>query len=606
MIQRLYMFLRYYFTLVGVSVAGRLLFLTVNGAGYDVKAGDWLDVVWHGLPLDLCMSGYLSVLPLLFFAFMHAGSAVVKGYNALVALLLSVAIIVDAFLYSFWGFKLDATVLNYIDHPAQALASVSAWYVVLRCIAIVAVSAGIYFMLPCRALKVKRNPWMLLLLAPMFVIIRGGVSESTANVGMVYFSDKQFLNHAAVPPMFSFVSSVGKIEKYSEQFDFFDEAQRKEIFDKLYPEIQAGNSTDCVLDVSRPNVLIVIMEGFGANLVEATGGLKNVAPHLTAMADEGLLFSQCYAGSFRTDRGVVCILSGFPGQPTTSVMKLADRCGNMPSIAKSLKNEGYDTEFIYGGDINFTNMKGYLLSTGYNRLVAKEDFSISEQRSNAWGAQDEYTVEKVIGEITAKTKSNAPWLLTYLTLSSHEPFEVPRKIIADDEVLNSFAYTDRCIGRLISALKADKVWDNLLVVLLPDHGIRGVKALGNIGQYSPDYYHIPMIWTGGALRDEAKGRKMSKMVCQTDLAATLLSQMNIGHDDFSFSRNVLSDGYGYPFVFSSFNNGFVFRDSTGVTIFDNEADKITTDSPSPSVERLKCGRAVLQTVYDKLDELGER
>lgn len=609
MTQRLYTFLRYYATIVAVFASGKLLFMLVNSdsntIGDGMTPGNIRAAIIHGLPLDLCMSGYIAILPLLFFAFMKTGSVFLKTYNAIVAMLMATAIVVDTFLYGFWGFKLDATVLNYIDRPGEALASVSTGYVVLRLLFIILFAATVSFILPRKAPTGRRNPWMLLLTAPLFVVIRGGVSESTANVGMVYFSDNQFLNHSAVNPMFSFVSSIGKAAKYSDQFNFFEEGQRQQIFNGLYAK---GDSitydSQRLLKTQRPNILIIILEGFGANLVEATGGLKQVAPNLTAAAREGVLFSRCYANSFRTDRGVVSILSGFPGQPTTSVMKMPNRCGNLPSIAKSLKHNGYTTEFVYGGDINFTNMRGYLIATGYEKLVAKEDFTLKQQTSNAWGAQDEHTAERVAEEIGRQSRQ--PWLMTYLTLSSHEPFEVPSRLIPDDDILNSFAYTDSCIGSLISRLKTTSAWNDLLVIMLPDHNIRGVKAVGNLNTPSPNFYHIPMIWTGGALKDEARGKKMGMIMSQTDLAATMLGQMATDHSNFEFSRNVLADSYDYPFAFSTFNNGIVFRDSTGATVYDNTSNNVIADTPTKSETRLQRGKAILQTLYDRLEALDSK
>ena len=56
----------------------------------------------------------------------------------------------------------------------------------------------------------------------------------------------------------------------------------------------------------------------------------------------------------------------------------------------------------------------------------------------------------------------------------------------------------------------------------------------------------------------------------------------------------------YPFAFYSFNNGFSFRDSTGVTVFDNNSGSILFDEPEADESRLDKGKAILQTVYDDL------
>ena len=100
------------------------------------------------------------------------------------------------------------------------------------------------------------------------------------------------------------------------------------------------------------------------------------------------------------------------------------------------------------------------------------------------------------------------------------------------------------------------------------------------------------------LRDQVS--KVDKIMNQTDLAATLLGQLGLEHTAFTFSRNVLGSDYKYPFAFYSFNNGFSFRDSTGVTVFDNNSGSILFDEPEADESRLDKGKAILQTVYDDL------
>ena len=70
---------------------------------------------------------------------------------------------------------------------------------------------------------------------------------------------------------------------------------------------------------------------------------------------------------------------------------------------------------------------------------------------------------------------------------------------------------------------------------------------------------------------------------QADLAATLLGQLGLDHSSFNFSRNVLGSDYTYPFAFYSFNNGFAFRDSTGVTVVDNNSGNILLEEPAEPI-----------------------
>lgn len=238
------------------------------------------------------------------------------------------------------------------------------------------------------------------------------------------------------------------------------------MFDGLYPSTD-GDSIIEVLNTKRPNILIILMESYGGTFIEPLGGIPDVAPHFNRLTEEGVFFTNCYANSFRTDRGTVCTFSGYLGLPTASVMKIPAKSRTLPSIAEELVKAGYKTDFLYGGDINFTNMKSYLLSKGYQRLTADKDFSLAEQTSNAWGVNDDITFEYLYNQL--KDRKETPWHTAFLTLSSHEPFEVPYHRL-DEQIPNAFAFTDDCLGKFIEKLKQTPVWKDLLVICLPDHG----------------------------------------------------------------------------------------------------------------------------------------
>ncbi|MDE5678465.1 MAG: LTA synthase family protein [Phocaeicola sp.] len=594
----------YFFTLLLIFMIQKPLFMLYNGSiEKGIGFTDYLQVMAHGASLDATMAGYLTVLP---FLVMLASiwfkrfplKKILWGYLVLVAVLVSLVFVVDMGLYPFWGFKLDASVFLYIDSPKEALASVSMGFILLRLLVILllaALNSWVLLRITPAVLEATRKRvagtvGMLLLGGVLFVIIRGGVTESTSNIGQVYFSNDPFLNHSAVNPDFSLLSSMGKSQDFASEFNFFDEEKRAALFDGLYPTAD-GDSVVQVLNTQRPNVLIVLMEGFGGAFVEPLGGLPDVTPHFNRLTEEGVFFTNCYANSFRTDRGTVCTLSGYLGLPTASVMKIPVKSRTLPSIAEELVRVGYRTDFLYGGDINFTNMKSYLLSKGYQHLTADTDFSLAEQTGNAWGVNDDITFEYLYRRLKDRTES--PWHTAFLTLSSHEPFEVPYHRL-DEPIPNAFAFTDDCLGKFIEKLKQTPVWENLLVVCLPDHGFYYPRE----GlQTAPKFYHIPMLWLGGAVKQPMK---IDKLMNQADLAATLLGQLGLDHSSFAFSRNVLGSGYTYPFAFYSFNNGFSFRDSTGVTVFDNPSESILLDEPSGCADRVDKGKAILQSVYDDL------
>lgn len=595
----------YFFTVLLIFILQKPLFMLYNGSiekGFGFA--DYMQVMVHGASLDAATAGYLTAFPFLLVLISiwfrkFPLKKILYGYYILAAALISIIFVVDMALYTFWGFKLDASVFLYIDSPKEALASVSVGFILLRVLAIlllIALNSWVLLKITPSVLTATRKriagtAGMLLLGGVLFIIIRGGVTESTSNIGQVYFSNEPFLNHSAVNPDFSLLSSMGKSQDFASEFNFFDEEKRAALFDGLYPTTD-GDSIIQVLNTKRPNILIILMEGFGGAFVEPLGGLPDVTPHFNRLSKEGVFFTNCYANSFRTDRGTVCTFSGYLGLPTASVMKIPAKSRTLPAIAEGLSKAGYKTDFLYGGDINFTNMKSYLLSTGYQRLTANTDFSLAEQTSNAWGVNDDITFEYLYNQLRSR-KEEGPWHTAFLTLSSHEPFEVPYHRL-EDKIPNAFAYTDECLGKFIDRLKQTPAWKDLLVICLPDHGFYYPREGSNA---MPRFYHIPLLWLGGAVKQPMQ---VDKIMNQTDLAATLLGQLGLEHTAFTFSRNVLGSDYKYPFAFYSFNNGFSFRDSTGVTVFDNNSGSILFDEPEADESRLEKGKAILQTVYDDL------
>ena len=603
-----------YFVLIwAYFLVQKPVFMACN-ASKDYSIGDYLSVMWHGAGLDATTTGYLTILPFVLTVasvwFRHMPfRKIMTPYYIVVMLLISVIFVSDLSLFAFWESKLDASVFIYIDSPKNAMASVSGAYIAARValmLGLTALMSGLLWLVTPRNLtKINMIGQQLLTTlcalpvgALLFLVIRGGIRVSTANVGDAYFSTDQYLNLSAINPAFNLFASTERQARYEDEFNFYDEERRATLMKGLYPKSDEG--TEYVLNTSRPNILVIFMESFGATMIERLGGEKGVAPNLERLADEGVFFSRIFANSFRTDRGTVCTFSGYPGLPTLSLMKVSNLCQSLPNIARTLGDAGYTTDFLYGGDINFTNMQGYLRAGGFHTITSQDDFSMSDRNYSKWGVPDGLTFNRLFDMLKEREGAKKPWFTAFLTLSSHEPFEVPFKKF-DDAHYNAFAYTDHCIGEFIKRFKKTPQWKNTLIVLLPDHGTPYPK---DGERFSPRYFRIPMIWAGGAV-----SRKMTveKIMNQTDLAATLLAQLGLKHGDFKFSRNVLSESYNSPFAFYSFVNGFCFLDNTGVSVYDNASNKVFFNvAPEGDSQRVEKGKAILQTLYDEVGAMNSR
>ena len=173
---------------------------------------------------------------------------------------------------------------------------------------------------------------------------------------------------------------------------------------------------------------------------------------------------------------------------------------------------------------------------------------------------------------------------------------MPYDRLAGNKVANSMAYLDDCIGRLTDRLRQSPLWANLLIVLLPDHGIGYPEGLTDL---DPRRAHIPLILCGGAVREH---RTVAVLCNQSDLAATLLGQLGLAHDDFRFSRDVLSATYRHPSAVHVWSEGLWHLDATGLSaVSTQQADAAPLrEEPQPSEARRRAAKAYLQTAYDDL------
>ncbi len=610
-------FLKYIGALVGYFAAVLAIFLLLQKPIFilcnqsflpeDFSRGDLWDVYIHGVRLDIATTAYICVVPLLLviagqFTSRLKVFKIWSIYNIVVAFLLAIITVVDASLYEFWEFKLDATVLMYINDPKNAAASVSGWYITLRVVWILAMTLvyALIMWLPLRKRKLQQayqTTKERLIHTGILVVIGGllfggirGFDLWPNNPGVAYYTKTLFYNHSALNPTFNCIYSMTRTQSFANQYQTLDDEVATEVMKEMYPPKAAGDTTMMIIDRKRPNILLVLLEGMGACFIGNLGGDSTVAPNISRITKESVNFTRAYCSSFRTDRGVVAALSGYPGQPNTSIMRYTNKVQNLPGLPRTLRDKGgYTTRVLYASDASFFNMSGYFLTNGHQEMMTQDDFP-AEQRTTQWGVPDhmafEWLYDKLQEEDADKTK---PHYNTMLTISSHTPFDVPYHRL-EDEKKNSFAYTDSCFGAFYERLKASPAWDNLMIVVTADHGFNHEQIA------SPKFAHVPLFVTGGAVRGHLD---IDAITDQTDIAAIVLAQLGLPHDDFTFSRNTLSSGYRDQWAINTFNDGFTFFDERGETVYLNQPQKATFGSDS--IRELR-GKTFLQKLYQDLDK----
>lgn len=590
---------------------------------YADSLADVFPVIFHGLPLDLSVAGYMTTVPALAltvsslpFSCLHGERAarifryILLAWTVIASIIVALAFVANLALYGYWRFPLDATPVFFIaTSPADAMASIVWWQGLLGIgvTAFVAVGTFIlfkklyrYFGKELFTARPHKAEWlvMVLLTALLFLPIRGGVTVSAMNTGKAYFSENQTLNHAAVNPVLSFMENIAHQEDFAHQYRFMNDGVAHATFRHFVRgKAPAGTRPVSVLRTdsrTHPDIYLIILESFSDTLTR----IKGVTPHLNSLKRQGLYFSRFYANSFRTDRGLVAILMGYPAPATVSLMKFPRKTATMPSLAAHLKRAGYGLNYYYGGDADFTNMRSFLINQGFEHITEDADFPVTERLSK-WGVPDHLLFAKAKADLSAQASAGhrdintrRPAFTVIQTSSSHEPFDVPYHRLSDP-ILNAFAYADASLGGFIDYLKASGRWDQSLVIIVPDH-------LGawprNADSFKTWRFHVPLIWVGGAIKHPMV---VPVYGSQQDIAATVLGQLGINHQDMTFSKDLFSDAFHHS-AFFMMNDGFGLIDDDNTVIYDNKLQRVRVDTGRLRGKNIKNGKATAQVLFDDI------
>lgn len=584
-----------------------------------VPLADIMASFYHALKLDLSMTAYILVIPLFSYIYwLLNGRKVVELkwltiYNKILIVLFSIISVVNFNIYREWGSKINAKAVGFaISTPNEALASSASSPIGLT-LSLFVLLVVIGFILQrwviLRKLNFKASPiWLrgiavIVLVFLNFLLIRGGLGGSPINQSMAYFSKEQILNHAAVNTEWNLLSSTlaARMTKNNPYIYLSKQAADANI-KELYTPVK--DTTINILTTKRPNVVLVIIESFTADLTKTLGNEDGITPNFDTLMHKGVLFSNIYSSGSRTDKGLVATLAGFPTLAAGSIVKWPEKMQKIPGISQPFFKNGYQTSFFYGGESEFDNYKAFILSHNYQKLVDKNNFKGG--KVTKWGQFDEAVFERQIEDLN---KEKQPFFSTLLTLTNHEPYALPGnyKFGQADNIAkfkSTAHYTDSCINAYLNNAKKESWYKNTLFVFIADHGHLLPKNSHEI--YVPQRYHVPLLFYGDVIKDEYKGKKFEDVGSQADVAATILGQLDISAKEFAWSKNLLNP-YAKHFAFFSWDNGMGFIDNQQCVTFDNVGKTILYNSNPKdkdlTLKTLNSAKSYLQNVYQQFIEL---
>ncbi|HWZ34846.1 MAG TPA: sulfatase-like hydrolase/transferase [Mucilaginibacter sp.] len=617
MLKGLFSFIRFYIFWLLFFALTRVVFeiyfhTKLRGASF----ADILRTYLYGIRMDASATAYIAILPLLVFIInwfagsnKHIKPVWLKVYTWFCLFCISLIAVVDLGIFAEWGAKVNFRAFDTLyNSPAESMSSTASSPIALN----LTIMAGLFiigwllahyildysFKKPAGTAS-NKVLWSILLVGLNFMILRGTLYPNPINQSAGYFSDNQLLDLSTQNTEWNLFNNV--FENLRKPYNPYlylppDEAERMVAEAFRTPK----DTTVHLLNTDKPNVVIIQLESFTADLIESLDGEKGNAPNFEKFIKEGVLFSNIYSAGDRTDKGLIAILSGFPSQAIRTIVVDTTKQRKLPSLITEFKNSGYTTSYFYGGDASYMNFNIYMKDHNIDHIIDRHTIPESEVGST-WGAFDNVLFAKHIAFMNKQTK---PFFSLLQTSTNHEPFVLPVKgHFEGDDVTNQFRstawFTDSCLNAYFEQAKKHPWYKNTLFILVADHGHRLPKSTAHA--FSPQKYHIPLLFFGDVLKPEYKGTVIKKLGNQVDIAATLLAQLNMPAQKYTWSKNLLNP-YAPAFAFFDWDNGFGFITPEQGVSYDNQGRRrIYVEKPNAgqavTEKTLLTGKAFMQQIF---------
>lgn len=635
--------------LYSLEIACRLIFVL-----FSLPSSQWINVVncasYDGLQLDLSMVSYELLLIALGLWIAEAWgnwklkkfptldsvnhSQIVSRWKGkfistiawLLLLIHGLVLLADIWMFHFWQWRLSSQAFAYLRH----------WTVVFSTMpmsvlgTVFLVFAGVLLLWQKTHKRINRavenlqfpnyKVW-LFYLPLLLILVRGGVSRIPLNLGSAMQTPNKNIQVSAINGVWNAVFAMMQNQTNGTfdqcLLDTSIENQSFHWYHSSHPSNKSVSGEDLrkfwfLNPTSNPNIHMIILEGVNQHWLER---VDSPLKQWLTYSDQFLQFSRCYAVGDRTDKGLASLISGWPGEPGLGILFSPDRWSQLHGLPNLLQNLGYSTEFWYGGDVSFANQKAFLKQMGMQSITDESQIQNRIAANNnkiiplKWGFSD-IVMANLLNEIdrirykeqlrksprtmdrnNKNTSSNPhPVFRTWLTLSSHEPFDVVEKsnYQTDRELFEaSLMHVDSAIASYLESLKNNSQWNNSLIIIVSDHG----KAFGldEVKWSESEFFRIPLWIGGGALNPSLKGKKWTSVVSQADIYATMASMLTAREGYFQplWGRTMIN--------FNSNNAALCFKGNFSLLISGTQEILGNTESSNTPLDTLDAHRRALQS-----------
>lgn len=421
-----------------------------------------------------------------------------------------------------------------------------------------------------RKFSIVSLAWLFIVIT-LFGFARGTVGHRPLNPSLVYFSTDPLLNSLTLNSLYSVAFAVKQLGDEMHASSVYGNMTDEKVLAlvRTHDGIENNQYDNTAIPTLRDhipsykgkpkNLVIILQESLGAQFVSHLGGRK-ITPNIDNLMQQGWAFNQLYATGTRSVRGIEAVVTGFTPTPARSVVKLANSQQNFFTIAELLRRQGYTTQFVYGGESHFDNMKSFFLGNGFTDIVDADDIE-DPLFVASWGACDESLFIQADKELTRLSNENKPFFSLVFTSSNHDPFDIPSGKVpvlkGEDDRDRAIRFADYALGKFIQQARGSSYWDDTLFLVVADHDARVFGA-----ELVPvKSFHIP----GVILGDNILPKQDNRVVSQIDLAPTLLSLMGLETRNPMLGNDLTNENAPQR-AMMQFDKNFAFMDKDQVAI----------------------------------------
>ncbi len=530
----------------------RAVFFLYN---YHAGASVWIRTlassIFHALPLDLALACEISLpLGLILLPFelgkpksektIRVWRHMLVSYLTLAAVAYGLVASTETAMYSEWRVKLNPMILSYIKMPSQVFTVVRIGEI-LEWIALNLSLAMLFGMISSKTVRwylehesrKRKTRLRRLILAALALLgisagARGGIHALPIDSSRVYFSTDSIVNDATANPGWAFGKALITVHTdflYKQRYAVFTSEEANETVAHLHESSNVPSAKTRILNTSKPNVVFIVLESWSYRMIADVEPLRGLTPFFQELTQEGLLFTNFFANGNRSQQGIASIYSGFPALPEVTVTDLPSKTRKLPKLIEAFNQSGYASSFIYGGQLEFGNIKALLIENDVQTIRDRWSFD-GNYPAGYMGIQDGAMFAEFLKILNDERQ---PFVSSLYTLSSHAPYDIPDPESYSYDgpfgpYIKSIMYSDRMLGKFFEQAKKQPWYEHTLFVLVSDHSH---VTPGSVDVWQAEYRRIPLLLVGGALKSEFRGQKNEIIGSQVDLAATLINQIEL-------------------------------------------------------------------------------